>query len=204
MKSFLKLLFGALESLGRLDLFTVGTCAEGLNADVDAYRLGLANACRRYGFGEAVLVENGSPVVAAGIHRERDALDLAFDLPMHDGLDLLHLRHLDEVVACRNAGAMVAGLFAASGLEARISGFLLEEAAIGFVQIANRFLWKLFKSTLNNRLHRNLDCVIDKSSRGAKLKRAFEELPCNAMQSYSASQAYFFVFLAMAMSFLRS
>ena len=56
---------------------------------------------------------------------------------MHDGLDLLHLRHLDEVVACRNAGAMVAGLFAASGLEARISGFLLEEAAIGFVQIAN-------------------------------------------------------------------
>ena len=36
---------------------------------------------------------------------------------------------------------------------------------------------KLFKSTLNNRLHRNLDCVIDKSSRGAKLKRAFEELP---------------------------
>ena len=131
----LKLLFGSLESFGRLDLFTVGACAEGLNADVDAYRLGLANACRRYGFGEAVLVENGSPVVAAGIHRERDALDLAFDLPMHDGLDLLHLRHLDEVVACRNAGAMVAGLFAASGLEARISGFLLEEAAIGFVQI---------------------------------------------------------------------
>ena len=60
----LELLFGPLESLGRLDLFTVGTCAEGLNADVDAYRLGLANACRRYGFGEAVLVENGSPVVA--------------------------------------------------------------------------------------------------------------------------------------------
>ena len=36
---------------------------------------------------------------------------------------------------------------------------------------------KLFKSTLNNRLHRNLACVIDKSSRSAKLKRAFEELP---------------------------
>ena len=36
---------------------------------------------------------------------------------------------------------------------------------------------KLFKSTLNNRLHRNLACVIDKRSRGAKLKRAFEELP---------------------------
>ena len=36
---------------------------------------------------------------------------------------------------------------------------------------------KLFKSTLNNRLHRNLACVIDKSSRGAKLERAFEELP---------------------------
>ena len=39
------------------------------------------------------------------------------------------------------------------------------------------FLRKLFKSTLNNRLHRNLACVIDKSSRGAKLERAFEELP---------------------------
>ena len=38
-------------------------------------------------------------------------------------------------------------------------------------------LRKLFKSTLNNRLRRNLACVIDKSSRGAKLKRAFEELP---------------------------
>ena len=38
-------------------------------------------------------------------------------------------------------------------------------------------LGKLFKSTLNNRLHRNLACVIDKSSRGAKLERAFEELP---------------------------
>ena len=41
----------------------------------------------------------------------------------------------------------------------------------------NAFLGKLFKSTLNNRLHRNLACVIDKSSRGAKLERAFEELP---------------------------
>ena len=40
---------------------------------------------------------------------------------------------------------------------------------------------KLFKSTLNNRLHRNLACVIDKSSRGAKLKRAFEELPMWSM-----------------------
>ena len=41
---------------------------------------------------------------------------------------------------------------------------------------------KLFKSTLNNRLYRNLACVIDKSSRGVKLKRAFEELP--QMPSY--------------------
>lgn len=41
----------------------------------------------------------------------------------------------------------------------------------------NAFLGKLFKSTLNNRLHSNLACVIDKSSRVAKLKRAFEELP---------------------------
>ena len=40
-------------------------------------------------------------------------------------------------------------------------------------------LGKLFKSTLNNRLYSNLACVIDKSSRVAKLKRAFEELPWN-------------------------
>ena len=38
-------------------------------------------------------------------------------------------------------------------------------------------LRKLFKSTLNNRLCSNLACVIDESSRGVKLKRAFEELP---------------------------
>ena len=44
-------------------------------------------------------------------------------------------------------------------------------------RIASAVLRKLFKSTLNNRLHRNLACVIDKSSRDAKLKRAFEELP---------------------------
>ena len=46
---------------------------------------------------------------------------------------------------------------------------------------------KLFKSTLNNRLHRNLACVIDKSSRGAKLERAFEELPqdCCVWGGYS-------------------
>ena len=45
------------------------------------------------------------------------------------------------------------------------------------VVIVLMYLGKLFKSTLNNRLHRNLACVIDKSSRSAKLKRAFEELP---------------------------
>ena len=49
------------------------------------------------------------------------------------------------------------------------------------VKLIEPVLWrasrKLFKSTLNNRLHRNLACVIDKSSRGAKLERAFEELP---------------------------
>ena len=39
------------------------------------------------------------------------------------------------------------------------------------------FQGKLFKSTLNNRLCSNLSCVIDESSRGVKLKRAFEELP---------------------------
>ena len=47
----------------------------------------------------------------------------------------------------------------------------------------SRNLRKLFKSTLTNRLHRNLACVIDKSSRGAKLKRAFEELPQKARHS---------------------
>ncbi len=49
---------------------------------------------------------------------------------------------------------------------------------------ASEILGKLFKSTLNNRLHRNLACVIDKSSRGAKLERAFEELPWVARPSF--------------------
>ena len=47
---------------------------------------------------------------------------------------------------------------------------------------------KLFKSTLNNRFHRNLACVIDKSSRGAKLKRAFEELPKQYGESLSSNK----------------
>ena len=47
-----------------------------------------------------------------------------------------------------------------------------------FYESANFSMFKeALQSTLNNRLHRNLACVIDKSSRGAKLKRAFEELP---------------------------
>ena len=50
------------------------------------------------------------------------------------------------------------------------------ELNLGIIKFKFR---KLFKSTLNNRLHRNLACVIDKSSRGAKLERAFEELPSN-------------------------
>ena len=41
-------------------------------------------------------------------------------------------------------------------------------------------LRKLFKSTLNHRLHRHLACVIYKRYRSAKLKRAFEELPKRA------------------------
>ena len=45
------------------------------------------------------------------------------------------------------------------------------------IRVVFSHIRKLFKSTLNNRLHRNLACVIDKSSRGAKLERAFEELP---------------------------
>lgn len=76
-----ELFLGHLERFGRLDLFTVGACAEGLDADVDSNRFGVENACRRYGFGQADLVENASSVVAAGIHRKRDALDLA--LIMH-------------------------------------------------------------------------------------------------------------------------
>ncbi len=67
----------------------------------------------------------------------------------------------------------------------------LHEGAADFIQkpvdnerllavIASTAFGKLFKSTLNNRLHRNLACVIDKSSQGAKLKRAFEELPLRA------------------------
>ena len=53
----------------------------------------------------------------------------------------------------------------------------MTKSAEGTVKDPGRNLRKLFKSTLNNRLHRNLACVIDKSSRSAKLKRAFEELP---------------------------
>ena len=70
---------------------------------------------------------------------------------------------------------------------------------IGCAQIQNDWIqcgpWsnpkerKLFKSTLNNRLHRNLACVIDKSSRGAKLKRAFEELPKRAWVSAGRSRS---------------
>ena len=54
------------------------------------------------------------------------------------------------------------------------------------------FLRKLFKSTLNNRLHRNLACVIDKSSRGTKLKRAFEELPLVHKKKFQNIVVYFF------------
>ena len=55
---------------------------------------------------------------------------------------------------------------------------ILNPLRLPFRHPGNPFkLRKLFKSTPNNRLHRNLACVIDKSSRGAKLERAFEELP---------------------------
>ena len=49
----------------------------------------------------------------------------------------------------------------------------------GYVQgiIAAADFRKLFKSTLNNCLHSNLACVIDKMARSAKLNRTFEELP---------------------------
>ena len=57
----LELLFCSLESFGRLDLFTVGACTEGLNADVNANRFGLTNACCRHGFGQTVLYEDGLP-----------------------------------------------------------------------------------------------------------------------------------------------
>ena len=52
-------------------------------------------------------------------------------------------------------------------------GLLVEAGSSGY--------GKLFKSTLNNRLCSNLACVIDESSRGVKLKRAFEELPMSAI-----------------------
>ena len=49
--------------------------------------------------------------------------------------------------------------------------------ALEYELVHNGIPRKLFKSTLNNRLCSNLACVIDESSRGVKLKRAFEELP---------------------------
>ena len=51
------------------------------------------------------------------------------------------------------------------------------EGAMQSVKQSSDDFGKLFKSTLNNRFHNNLACVINKSSRGAKLQRAFEELP---------------------------
>ena len=57
-------------------------------------------------------------------------------------------------------------------------GVVLDETPGKVVcRILRRVSGKLFKSTLNNRLCSNLACVIDESSRGVKLKRAFEELP---------------------------
>ena len=50
-------------------------------------------------------------------------------------------------------------------------------SSLALIHALKEALQKYLKSTLNNRLHRNLACVIDKSSRGAKLERAFEELP---------------------------
>ena len=64
----------------------------------------------------------------------------------------------------------------AQGIEDSPEKLIADMTRIG-QGLGNPELRKLFKSTLNNRLHRNLACVIDKSSRGAKLKRAFEELP---------------------------
>lgn len=75
-----------------------------------------------------------------------------------------------EIIAQAKAGR--------EGVELHIWFSLSDVSAIVRLIIsAVLMLRKLFKSTLNNRLHRNLACVIDKSSRGAKLKRAFEELP---------------------------
>ena len=73
-----------------------------------------------------------------------------------------------------SAGISSAGSVTATN-EIRISN--LEANTDDLFAVYAEGLRKLFKSTLNNRLHRNLACVIDKSSRGAKLERAFEELP---------------------------
>ena len=61
----------------------------------------------------------------------------------------------------------------------RLNGFPITTNPLQATRLAklDPEIGKHFKSTLNNRLHRNLACVIDKSSRGAKLERAFEELP---------------------------
>ena len=58
-----------------------------------------------------------------------------------------------------------------------MTGFPGEKAGCPVVSLRDPVFRKLFKSTLNNRLCSNLACVIDESSRGVKLKRAFEELP---------------------------
>ena len=57
--------------------------------------------------------------------------------------------------------------FPASAKRSALSEGIVRCLTTGSVQKRHN-LGKLFKSTLNNRLHRNLTCVIDKSSRGAK------------------------------------
>ena len=79
-----------------------------------------------------------------------------------DQIDVL-LRRTADAMHLVGVGGIIASVF--------------DDATIGLSLLGFMFFRKLFKSTLNNRLHRNLACVIDKSSRGTKLKRAIEELP---------------------------
>ena len=77
--------------------------------------------------------------------------------------NIWHFGMKEHIAACSESG-IIYGTVAAPANEHDIThlGDLLK----GLEKMV--FLGKLFKSTLNNRLHRNLTCVIDKSSRGAK------------------------------------
>ena len=114
-----------------------------------------------------------------GCHvRARDIADLGHDTRLVKGADVKALRNVCQKNDIRDADYIARLLYVPGTKIVFVKN--QRQQSLQFLQNEYKSfqeLRKLFKSTLNNRLHRNLACVIDKSSRGAKLERAFEELP---------------------------